>query len=133
MRKTIAGIAGVCTFVLVLGFAALAAAQAPASASGKWQLSMEGPRGTFNRTLTLKQDDAGKLTGTIESNFGGQQRTQQVTGTVAGDKIEFTVTFTMRNGDTRSQKYTGTISADSMKGTVDFMGNPVDWTATRQK
>ncbi len=133
MHRKIAGIAGACTFVLALSFAAFAAAQAPANATGKWQLSMQGPRGAMNRTMTVKQDDAGKLTGTIEANFGGRQFTQQLTGSVTGDKVEFTVTFTMRNGGTRSQKYTGTISGDSMKGTVDFMGNPLDWTATRQK
>ena len=130
MRRKLAGIAGVCTFVLALGLAAVAAAQASANATGTWELTTMtswtgSPLAGVNQTLTLKQDDAGKLTGTLES-----QHVTEVTGTVKGDKIDFAVRFTDRNGHTSSQKYTGTISGESMKGTVND-GAP--WHAKRRK
>jgi hypothetical protein len=127
MHRKLAGITGVCTFILALGLAAFAAAQAPANATGTWELttttSSSGPiGGMISQTLTLKQDHAGKLTGRMGSH--------RVTGSVNGDKIEFTVSFRGRNGHTVSQKYTGTISGDSMKGAVNA-GAP--WTAKRRK
>lgn len=130
MHRKLAGIAGVCTFILALGLAAVAAAQAPANATGTWELTTMtswtgSPLASVSQTLTLKQDDAGKLTGTLES-----QHVTEVTGTVKGDKIDFTVRFTDHNGHTSSQKYTGTISGESMKGTVND-GAP--WHAKRRK
>ena len=126
MRRKLAGVRGVCTFVLVLGLAAFAAAQAPANATGTWELVTEtssvGPiLGMLGQTLTLKQDRAGKLTGTLGDH--------KVTGSVKGDKIEFTVSFKDRSGHTVVEKYTGTISGNSMKST----GRSMKWTATRKK
>jgi hypothetical protein len=130
MHRKVAGITGACTFILALGLAALAAAQAPANATGTWELttmtSWVGPLfGGVSQTLTLKQDHAGKLTGTLEGRGH-----PQVTGSVNGTKIEFIVSFRGRNGHTTSEKYTGTISGDSMKGTVNG-GAP--WHAKRRK
>jgi hypothetical protein len=76
----------------------------------------------ISQALTLKQDHAGKLTGRMGSH--------RVTGSVIGDKIQFTASFRGRNGHTLSQKYTGTIPGDSMKGTVNA-GAP--WHAKRRK
>jgi hypothetical protein len=39
MHRKLAGITGVCTFILALGLAAFAAAQAPANATGNWELT----------------------------------------------------------------------------------------------
>ena len=130
MHRKLVGITGVCAFVLALGLAAFAAAQAPANATGTWELTtMTSPAGNIiggiMQTLTLRQDDAGKLTGTLES-----QHVTEVTGSVKGDKIDFTVRFTDRDGQTSSQKYTGTISGDSMRGSVND-GAP--WHAKRRK
>ena len=127
MHRKLAGITGVYTFILALGLAAFAAAQAPANATGTWELIMttssSGPiGGMISQTLTLKQDHAGKLTGRMGSH--------RVTGSVNGDKIEFTESFRGRNGHAVSQKYTGTISGDSMKAAVNA-GAP--WTAKRRK
>jgi hypothetical protein len=129
MHRKLAGITGVCTFILALGLAASAAAQAPANAAGTWELTTTTSSsgligGMISQTLTLKQDHAGKLTGTLEGRGH-----PHVTGSVNGDKIEFTVSFSGRDGHTTSEKYTGTISGDSMKGTV----NGANWTAKRRK
>jgi hypothetical protein len=129
MHRKLAGITGVCTFILALGLAAFAAAQAPANATGTWELTTTTSSsgligGMISQTLTLKQDHAGKLTGTLEGRGH-----PHVTGSVNGDKIEFTVSFSDRDGHTTSEKYTGTISGDSMKGTV----NGANWTAKRRK
>lgn len=130
MRRKLVGITGVCTFILALGLAASAAAQAPPNATGTWQLAtmtswIGSPLGGFVQTLTLKQDLAGKLTGTLEGRGH-----PQVTGSVNGNTIEFTVSFRGRNGQTSSQKYTGTISGDSMEGKAND-GAP--WHAKRRK
>jgi hypothetical protein len=127
MHRKLAGITSVCASILALGLATFAAAQAPANTTGTWELetmtSWTGPLlAGVSQKLTLKQDHAGKLTGRMGSH--------QLTGSVNGDKIAFTVSFRSRNGHTSSQKYTGTISGDSMKGTVNA-GAP--WNAKRRK
>lgn len=124
------GISGARTFIVILGFAAMAAACAPASAnlSGKWQLSMMLPPGTVTQTLMLKENNTGKLTGTVELQSGSRQ----VVGSVTADKIKFSVSTVTPNG-TFNQNYTGTIlgNSNSMKGTLSFLGHNADWTATR--
>lgn len=130
MHRKVAGITRVCTFILTLGLAAFAAAQVPANVTGTWELetmtSWNGPiLGGLSQTLTLKQDHAGKLTGTLEGRGH-----PHVTGSVNGDKIEFTVSSKGHDGHTIRYKYSGTISGDSMKGTMKD-GSP--WNAKRRK
>ena len=141
-RKLIA-LAGVSMVVLALGLAALVRAQAPANAAGTWQVTTQGPRGrgTLTQTMTIELGGAGKLTGTLNSRLG----TQKLVGTVTGDKVEFTTSFTTRKWGTFNRKYTGTVSGDTMKGTVDEweqtstegilggIGRTLKWTAKREK
>jgi hypothetical protein len=127
MHRQLAGITAVYAFILALGLAASAAAQAPANATGTWELttmtSENGPvLGGIIQTLALKQDHARKLTGRMGSH--------RVAGSVNGDKIEFTVSVKGHDGRTSSEKYAGTISGDSMKGTVN---GGMSWHAERRK
>lgn len=142
-RKLIA-LPGVSTIVLALGLATLVRAQAPPNVSGTWQVTTQGPRGrgTLRQTITIKLGEAGKLTGTVSSSLG----TQKLAGTVSGDQLEFTTSFTTRKWGTFNRKYTGTVSEDTIKGTVveweptstvgDIRGGiarTLEWTAKHEK
>lgn len=127
MQRRLIALAGVCALVLTFGIVALAAAQQPASVAGTWELSMEGRRGTMTQTLTIKQD-GGKISGTVKSRFGESS----FEGTIAGDKISFTVKRQTPRGEF-TQAYKGTVNGDSMKGTVSMMQREINWTAKRQK
>lgn len=129
MRKIITGIAGVCTFVLVLGFAAMAAPKSPANAAGTWKMSLVAPQGNAAATLTLKQDSGGKLTGTLQI----PSASGPVKGTVSGDEVDFSGSLTMPGGQTFPSHWNATISGDSMKGTANIGSHGGKWTATRQK
>ena len=129
MRKRITGIAGVCAFIFVLGFAAMAAPKLPANAGGTWKMSLIDPQGTGTATLTLKQGSGGKLTGTLQI----PSASGPVKGTVSGDEVDFSVSLKMPGGQTFPSHWNATISGDSMKGTSKIGAHGGNWTATRQK
>jgi len=96
------------TIALLLLSAALSFA---ADISGKWTFNVVLDAGGGSPTFEFKQQGE-KLTGTYHGQFGDAN----VTGTVKGDKVDFSF-----GGDTASAKYSGTIeSATKMKGTVDY-------------
>jgi hypothetical protein len=111
--------------IFAMAFALAAAAQDMAKVDGSWELTMEGPNGSFTQTLTIQQDGA-KLKGTAK----GQRGESPLEGTVDGNKIQFTITRHTPNGD-RAIEYNGTVSGDSIKGTVKFGENEREWTAKR--
>jgi hypothetical protein len=113
--------------IVGLAAAVATAAQENAKVDGNWDLSMEGPNGTFTQSLAIQQD-GGKIKGTMK----GRRGDSPLEGTVEGNKIHFTVTRQTPNGD-RTIEYNGTVSGDSMKGTVKFGENEREWTAKRSQ
>jgi opacity protein-like surface antigen len=99
--------------VLLVALCALAASAA--DISGKWVAQVPGRDGTpMDNTFVFKVD-AGKITGTLTMNFGGQAMEQQITdGKLDGDAISFTVVMEF-NGNQMKSLYKGTVSGSEMK------------------
>jgi hypothetical protein len=97
--------------------------------TGKWAFNVQTDAGTGTPTVTLKQEGE-KLTGHYSSQTLGEA---DVTGTVKGDKFEFTFTADPQ-GTKLEVKYSGTVeNKDSLKGTVDLGGlGTGTFTAKRQ-
>jgi len=114
-----------CVGLAAWGGRALAADE-PAKVDGAWDFSSESPRGTNTSTLTIQQDS-----GTIKGTMKGQRGEAPLQGTIAGNKISFTVTRDTPNG-TFTIEYTGTVDRDSMTGTSHSERFDGKWTAKRQ-
>jgi hypothetical protein len=83
---------------------------APGAVAGKWERTREGRNGTMTQVFTLEQDgDA--LKGTVSM----REREIPLTGTVKGDKVQFSFSGPGRDGETRTMEYSGTISGDELK------------------
>jgi hypothetical protein len=95
-------------FVAVILSAGLALG---ADISGKWTGNVVLDAGSGSPTLEFKQTGE-RLTGTYHGTFGDAE----LTGTVKGDKVEFTF-----GNDAAKATYTGTLQgATKMTGTVDY-------------
>src|SRR5580704_18321564 len=95
---------------LVLFFA-LAALALGADISGKWTFEVVLDAGSGSPTFEFTQT-GDTLTGMYHGQFGDAK----VTGTVKGDKVEFSF-----GSDAGTAKYAGTLEgANKMKGTVDY-------------
>ncbi|HET9712232.1 MAG TPA: hypothetical protein VFP64_10140 [Pyrinomonadaceae bacterium] len=107
------------------------AAAAPADkidVSGAWVFQVETPAGSGTPTFTFKQEGE-KLTGQYKGAFGEAP----LTGTVKGNKIDFTIKV-QAQGQDATINYTGTVEKDgTMKGTVSVadLGSGT-WTGKRQ-
>ncbi len=110
---------------LLISGAAMAQ-DAPANVAGTWNMTISTPRGTFNNTLTLKQDGS-KVTGSISGRMG---ETDISKGEVSGDKLTFEVTRDTPNG-TFTMDYKATVNGDDMKGTGGNDRFNFDFTAKR--
>jgi len=130
MKKTTYSIAlaFACGVLLILAGSTLAA-DAPANVAGAWELTSEGRNGPMTQTLTIEQDGA-----TIKGTLKGQRGDAPLEGTVAGNKITFSVKHQTQNGDTMELEYTGTVDGDSIQGKVhsERFGER-DFTAKRSK
>lgn len=95
--------------------------------SGVWEMTSASPRGTMTRTVTFKQDGTA-LSGMMESRMGSIPIDKR---SVHGDKITFTVRFSM--GDRQFEMvYDGTVEGATAKGTfLTPRGDEVGWTAKR--
>src|SRR5580693_8977597 len=100
------------TLVLLFGLLMVTAAVAPAAdISGKWSFDVVLDAGSGSPHFEFTQTGE-TLTGMYHGQFGDAK----VTGTVKGDKVEFTF-----GGDAGTVKYKGTLDGGSkMKGTVDY-------------
>jgi hypothetical protein len=77
----------------------------------------------MDQTFVFKMA-AGKITGTLTVNFGGQAMEQQITdGKLEGDAISFTVVMDF-NGNQMKSLYKGTVSGSEMKLTRTREGAP---------
>ena len=103
------------------GAAAAAAPAAPAAGSGKadvsgaWSVEVQTDAGSGSPSFTFKQDGE-KLTG----KYKGQLGESDLTGTVKGDKIEFSFKVSGQVDGTVS--YTGTTDGKTMKGKLSLAG-----------
>jgi hypothetical protein len=96
------------TLVAFLLSATLALA---ADISGKWSFNVVLDAGSGSPSFEFKQDGE-TLTGMYKGQFGEAK----LTGTVKGDKVEFSF-----SSDAGTAKYSGTLEgAAKMKGTVDY-------------
>jgi hypothetical protein len=105
----------------------LVAQEAPANVAGNWEMTSEGRNGPMTQTLTIKQDGA-----TIKGTLSGQRGEAPFEGTVAGNKISFTIKRETPNG-TFTLEYSATVNGDSMEGTVHSERFDRKFTAKRGK
>jgi len=123
--------------VLALAFVPAAAAQEKtANVAGKWEMTSEGRQGPVTSTLTFEQTGE-KIKGTIVGQRGETPFEGTIKGNKLSFTVKRSITGP--DGQTREfvQEYAGTVEGDAIKGTVTFtmQGNPVtrEWTAKRQK
>jgi len=105
----------------------LVAQEAPANVAGNWEMTSEGRNGPMTQTLTIKQDG-----GTIKGTLTGPRGEAPFEGTVAGNKISFTIKRETPNG-TFTLEYSATVNGDSMEGTVHSERFDRKFTAKRGK
>jgi hypothetical protein len=113
---------------LLVAFLFAAVTAFGADVTGSWTFDVQTDAGSGSPTFTFQQNGE-KLTGKYSGLFGEAP----LSGTVKGDKIEFTFEA---SGDAGKAKvhYTGTVeSASSMKGTADYgpLGKAT-WTAKKK-
>jgi len=101
------------------------AADEPAKVGGTWEMTSESPRGTMTRTLTIQQDGS-----TIKGTLKGERGEAEFEGSVAGNKISFTIKRETPNG-TFTIEYSGTVTGDSIEGTAHSERFDRKWTAKR--
>jgi hypothetical protein len=97
----------------LLALALFAVAAFAADVSGTWNAEVETDAGNGSPTFVLKQD-GDRITG----SYSGALGEADVTGTVKGDKIEFSFKVTAQ-GEAVEVVYSGTLDGDKkMKGSV---------------
>jgi hypothetical protein len=113
--------------VCAIGFAVSALAQSgeKIDVTGDWDFTVETSEGSGNPSFTFKQDGE-KLTGRYKGLFGEAD----VTGTVKGDKIEFS--FKVSGEIEGTITYTGTTDGKTMKGKVN-LADAAEGTFTAKK
>ena len=110
--------------VLLVAVCALAASAA--DITGKWVAQVPGRDGPMEQTYVFKVD-AGKITGSVTINFGGEPMEQTIVdGKLEGDAISFTVDI----GEFKIL-HKGSVSGDSMKLKVEMGDQSFDMAATR--
>ena len=103
------------TRLAILGALAIVVWVAPAQAqdiSGTWQFTVELDVGVGRPTFVFTQDGE-TLSGTYQGTFD----TADVSGTIQGDRIEFSFEV---QGSTAT--YIGTVDGNTMSGTCDYIG-----------
>ncbi|MBL8187613.1 MAG: hypothetical protein JNK38_06375, partial [Acidobacteria bacterium] len=94
---------------------ASSASNAKVDITGAWDVEVQTDQGAGNPAFTFKQDGE-KLTG----NYKGLLGESTLTGTVKGDKIEFS--FKVSGQLEGTVTYTGTTDGKTMKGKVSLAG-----------
>jgi hypothetical protein len=107
-----------------------AVAVSAADISGKWVAQVPGRQGDPIETTFTFKVDAGKLTGTVSANYGGQAREQQITeGKVSGDDVTFVTVFSFPGGGgggggEMKFVYKGKVAGSEIKLSRSFEGGP---------
>jgi L-seryl-tRNA(Ser) seleniumtransferase len=105
-----------------------APASAPASdVAGQWDLRIEYVASSSTHTLHLKQ-----VGNRLEGSHQGDFVSRDLSGSIEGNTVQISSSYTERHGDALSFRFTGTVAGDSMSGTLD-MGEylTAKWSATR--
>ena len=90
-------------------------ASAAADINGKWVAQVPGRDGTPMEQTYVFKVDAGKITGSVTVNFGGQAMEQKIVdGKLEGDAISFTTVMDFGGGEMKSL-YKGTVAGSEMK------------------
>jgi hypothetical protein len=115
------------SFCVLALIAALLAFAADFDVTGSWTFDVSTSMGSGTPKFVFKQD-GGKLGGSYTGLIGKGT----LTGTVAGDKINFEVRVSTSDGEV-VLKYQGTIeSPTTMKGTADYpQVGEATWTAKK--
>ena len=95
--------------------------------TGQWDVHIEYLANTSRHTLHLKQT-GNRLEGTHQGDFVARD----LAGTIDGNTVQVSSSYTERHGDALSFRFNGTVAADSMSGTLD-MGEYLmaKWSAKR--
>jgi L-seryl-tRNA(Ser) seleniumtransferase len=95
--------------------------------TGQWDVHIEYAANTSNHTLHLKQVD-NRIEGTHQGDFVSRD----LAGTIDGNSVQISSSYTERHGDALSFRFIGTAAADGMSGTLD-MGEYLmaKWSARR--
>jgi uncharacterized pyridoxal phosphate-dependent enzyme len=104
------------------------AVAAPASdVSGQWDVQIEYIASASTHTVHLKQ--AGSR---LEGSHQGDFVSRDLTGTIEGNTVQMSSSYTERHGDALSFRFTGTVNGEAMSGTLD-MGEylTAKWTANK--
>lgn len=113
-------------FAMTLFARSVSAQGKPAEVAGAWDMVQEGRNGPLHQTLTIQQ------TGTaLKGSIKGPNDEIPITGSIAGNKITFSLKFTGRNGE-ETHEYEGTVTADAMSGTMKVDERSIEWSAKRQ-
>lgn len=120
MTRTFAGVFAL-LFALVV---AVPAAQT--NVAGAWDMTINGPQGAMETTMTLTQE-GDTVSGTIDGPMGSVE----VAGAVAGNlmKLAFDVDA---GGQMISISMIGEVNGATMEGSMDFGQGAADFTAKRK-
>ena len=93
-----------------------APASAPASdVTGQWDLRIEYVASSSTHTLHLKQ-----VGNRLEGSHQGDFVSRDLSGTIEGNAIQISSSYTERHGDALSFRFTGNVAGDSMSGALDM-------------
>lgn len=114
------------TLTMVLVFQGLAAEKV--NVTGKWDLTVQSPRGDRTREVEFIQDGE-NLKVLMQSR---QDTPIEGKGTVKDDKIEWTITRETPRGEF-TMTYKGTVTEDTMKGEINTRRGTMEWSAKRKE
>jgi hypothetical protein len=81
--------------------------------TGRWDVHIKYAANTSNHTLHLKQVD-NRIEGTHQGDF----ISRDLVGTIDGNTVQISSSYTERHGD--EFRFNGTAAADGMSGTLDM-------------
>jgi L-seryl-tRNA(Ser) seleniumtransferase len=103
------------------------AAAPAADVTGQWDVQIEYIASASTHTLHLKQT-GNRLEGSHQGDFVSRD----LSGTIDGNTVQISSSYTERHGDALSFRFSGTVDGDAMSGTLD-MGEylTAKWTARK--
>ena len=98
-----------------------------ADVSGQWDVRIEYIASASTHTLHLRQ-----VGNRVEGTHQGDFVSRDLSGTIDGDRVQLSSSYTERHGDALSFRFTGTVAGAEMTGTLD-MGEylAAKWNAKR--
>ena len=119
----------VITMTAIFMLAAVNVFAAKVNVTGKWEITLQSPRGERTQTVEMVQKGE-ELTVKMTTRRGN---VMEAKGTVKEDKIEWSIIRETPRGEF-TITYKGTVAGDTMKGEAEFGGRgSMTWTAKRVK